>query len=279
LSTADLPAAITIFWFRRDLRLHDNAGLYHALKSRNAVLPLFIFDKHILEALDDKSDKRVHFIHRTLETLQSNLKSIGSGILVKHGYPLEVWKDIISEYPVKEVYVNHDYEPYAIERDEEIRKLLFANGITFHTYKDQVIFEKGEVMKDDGTPYTVWTPYSRRWKEKIVDFYLASYQVEHYTNRFLKTAALTLPSLASIGFSITDAKFPPLSVTDEVIRHYHEQRDYPSANGTTRLSVHLRFGTISIRELVHRARAMNEKFLNELIWREFYQMISGIFPM
>lgn len=269
---------VSVFWFRRDLRLHDNAGLYHALISGRSVLPVFIFDKQILDQLSDKHDRRVHFINNTLLALQSALLNAGSTLIVKHGNPFEVWQDLMKEFTIAAVYTNHDFEPYAIARDESIRLLLQENGIQFYSFKDQVIFEKQEVVKDDGSPYTVWTPYSKKWKEKLNSFYLRSYPNEKYYGNFFQLPPADIPTLDQIGFGLSDAQFPPAIVTDEIILNYHQTRDFPSISGTSRLSVHLRFGTISIRDLIRRACSLNEKFLNELIWREFYQMILWHFP-
>lgn len=273
-----MKPTIAVFWFRRDLRLHDNAGLYHALKSGYKVLPLFIFDTEILDQLEDKRDRRVCFIHQSLMLLQSRLQAYGSDLQVKHGKPLEVWKTLLDTFDVIDVFTNHDYEPYAINRDEEIRDYLFSKNITLHTFKDQVIFEKNEVVKDDGTPYVVWTPYSKKWKEKLNDFYLKSYPVYDYSGNFLSLPAAPMPSLKEIGFEATNDDFPTPVLNDELIRNYQNTRDFPAIAGTSRLSVHLRFGTVSIREITRQAKFLNEKFLNELIWREFYQMILWHFP-
>lgn len=272
------PQQVSVFWFRRDLRLHDNAGLYHALISGRSVLPVFIFDKQILDQLIDKHDRRVHFINKALLVLQSALLNTGSSLIVKYGNPFQVWQDLLKEFSIGAVYTNHDFEPYARARDESIRLLLHENGIQFYSFKDQVIFEKQEVVKDDGSPYTVWTPYSKKWKEKLNSFYLRNYPDEKYFGNFFRLPPAGIPSLDQIGFGLSDEQFPPAIVTDEIILNYHHTRDFPGINGTSRLSVHLRFGTISIRDLIRRACSLNEKFLNELIWREFYQMILWHFP-
>lgn len=269
---------VSIFWFRRDLRLDDNAGLYHALRSGNPVLPIFIFDENILSKLEDKADRRVDFIHRTLEELKGQLRNLGSDLLVFHGTPLEVYKKLLSDYSVKAVYNNHDYEPYAQDRDKQIEELLNENGASFHTFKDQCIFEKDEVLKDDGKPYTVYTPYSKKWKAKVYDFYLSSYPTEKYFVNFLKFETAHFPSLEEIGFQKTDVDVPSSEVELDIIKNYHNKRDIPSIHGTSRLSVHLRFGTISIRKLSRMAQETNGKFLNELIWRDFYMMILWHFP-
>jgi deoxyribodipyrimidine photo-lyase len=269
---------VSIFWFRRDLRLDDNAALYHALHSGKPVLPVFIFDEKILSKLENKHDKRVDFIHRTLTELKSELKKLGSDLLVFHGTPFRVYKKLISEYSVKSVFTNHDYEPYAKERDAEIAALLNENGASFKTFKDQCIFEKDEVLKDDGKPYTVYTPYSKKWKAKMNAFYLKSYPTEKYFSNFLKFQADSFPSLEEMGFEKTDVAVPSSDFELGIIKNYHKTRDVPSLSGTSRLSVHLRFGTISIRKLAKLAFETNEKFLNELIWRDFYMMILWHFP-
>lgn len=269
---------VSIFWLRRDLRLDDNAALYHALHSGKPVLPVFIFDEKILSKLENKHDKRVDFIHRTLTELKSELKKLGSDLLVFHGTPFRVYKKLISEYSVKSVFTNHDYEPYAKERDAEIAALLNENGASFKTFKDQCIFEKDEVLKDDGKPYTVYTPYSKKWKAKMNAFYLKSYPTEKYFSNFLKFQADSFPSLEEMGFEKTDVAVPSSDFELGIIKNYHKTRDVPSLSGTSRLSVHLRFGTISIRKLAKLAFETNEKFLNELIWRDFYMMILWHFP-
>lgn len=269
---------ISIFWFRRDLRLQDNAGLYHALRSGTPIVPIFIFDTNILEELEDKGDKRVDFIHRQLTRLQEELTAIGSTLHVLTGSPLQCYKQLTETYDVAIVYTNHDYEPYAKQRDEAIAGFLTSKGITLHTYKDQVIFEKDEVLKDDGKPYTVYTPYSKKWKAKLNPFYIKPYPTEKYFNNFYQQPAIALPSLADIGFLHTDLDVVNPELDEAVAKEYHNTRDIPSVRGTTRLSVHLRFGTISIRQLAAQSGAINEKLLNELIWRDFYHMILWHFP-
>ncbi len=285
---------VNIFWFRRDLRLHDNAGLYHALKGEHPVLPLFIFDTNILDELEDKKDARVAFIHNEISNIYQQLKEQGSSIMVKYGKPIEVWSELLKEYHIGAVYTNHDYEPYARERDERVRKLLEDHNIPFHTFKDQVIFERDEVLKDDGNPYVVFTPYSRKWREKLqeklvtitnnegkeeeVSYYFKPYPSEDYLHNLHKTRALALIELSEMGFEPTDAEIPPKEVSRRLIKNYDQTRDYPAKQGTSRLSVHFRFGTISIREKALRAQRLNDTFLNELIWRDFYMMILAYFP-
>jgi deoxyribodipyrimidine photo-lyase len=270
--------AINICWFRRDLRLNDNAALYHALKGGLPVVPVFIFDKSILDLLEKKADKRVEFIHTALSNMNMQLVAMGSSTEVYYGFPTEVFRTLLGKYDVQKVFTNHDYEPYAKQRDEQIQQQLNAAGVSLHTYKDQVIFEKEEVTKDDGKPYTVFTPYSKRWKAKLNDADTKSYSTEQYFSNFYKQPAQEIPSLAKIGFEKTEAIFPPAAVQDEIVLKYKAQRDIPSIAGTSRLSVHLRFGTVSIRQLVNHVKDMNESFLNELIWRDFYHMILWNFP-
>lgn len=265
---AEMTAGVVV-WLRRDLRLHDNAALYHALKENSDVLPLFIFDTGILNNLEDRNDARVQFIHDSLSVLKAELEKLGSSLLVLQGNPVEIFKNLRP----RSVYINHDYEPYAIERDNAVSKI-----VDLKSYKDQVIFDKDEILKDDGTPYTVFTPYSRKWKATLSPFYTKSYPVEKYYKNFLKTKPLGMPALESIGFKKSDIAFPPRVIGQQVISNYHKQRDLPAVEGTSRLSVHLRFGTVSIRELVRIAIKKNETWLNELIWREFYQAILWHFP-
>ena len=271
--------AVSIFWFRRDLRLCDNAGLFHALKAGYPVLPLFIFDREILDRLDEKADARVQFIRDTLARMQEELVKYGSGLEVHYGHPLEVFSQLLSKYSVAKVFTNSDYEPYARERDAAVAKLLEKAGCSFHSYKDQVIFEKGEVLKDNGTPYTVFTPYSKRWKAALNDFYLKSYPVEKYTGCFYQRRPGRIPSLDSMGFKPSDIVIPSQTVNQRVIEKYKEQRDLPGIEGgTTRMGVHLRFGTVSIRELARKAQSSGDVYLGELIWRDFFHMILWHFP-
>ncbi len=274
----EIKQRLSIFWLRRDLRLNDNAALYYALKSEHPVLPLFIFDTEILDKLPNKKDARVHFIYNTLASLHGQLNLLGSGLLVKHGNPIDVWPKLMQEYDIAEVYTNHDYEKYAINRDEQVRGLLNSHGIGFYTFKDQVIFEKNEVLTGTGQPYTVFTPYSKKWKEKLNDFYLKSYPTEKYFNRFYQIDILNIPSLNDIGFEESGAEFPPPVVADSLVEKYGELRNFPALPATSRLSIHLRFGTVSIRELVRKAIPLSTTWLNELIWREFYMNILFHFP-
>jgi deoxyribodipyrimidine photo-lyase len=244
---------VHICWLRRDLRLHDNAALYHALKEGIPVIPVFVFDRSILDKLIDKQDRRVEFIHLAITAMQQQLQQLGSSLEVFYGFPAEVFQQLAEKYTIKKVFANHDYEPYAKERDEAIQQQLKAAGILFHTCKDQVIFEKDEVVKDDGKPYTVFTPYSRKWKAKLNEDFLKAYPLEQFTSNFHQQPAQPIPSLAEMGFTPTGLPFPPSSTQKEIIKQYKDQRDFPAIEGTSRLSVHLRFGTISILELAKQA--------------------------
>lgn len=273
-----MPSKINICWFRRDLRLHDNAALYHALKDANPVVPIFIFDKNILDELEDKKDRRVEFIHDALEKMQAQLVKKGSTLDVRYGFPDKIFTDLCKEYTIEKVFTNHDYEPYAKQRDQGIVKLLTSHGASLQTFKDQVMLERNEVLKDDGKPYTIFTPYSRKWKSIINEFYLSSYPTEKYIRNFHKQKEKKIPTLASMQFEAAGQEFPSAKAKQDIIRNYDKQRDIPSIPGTSRLSVHLRFGTISIRELAREGDSLNETFFKELIWRDFYQMILWHFP-
>lgn len=267
-----------MFWYRRDLRLNDNSGLYHALKSGLKVLPIFIFDTEILDKLEDKTDARVTFIYQRIEFLKTELEKIASSIQVFNTTPLEAFTQLSTAYNIAEVYTNHDYEGYAIARDIEIKNYLNANGSAFYTYKDQCIFEKNEVLSNAQTPYTVFTPYSRKWKEKINDFFLKSYPTEKYFNFFLKIETQNIPTLKKLGFEKSPINFPKPTTSDDLIKNYFEQRNFPGIAGTSLLGIHLRFGTISIRDCARKAQKLSETWLNELIWRDFYFNILHYFP-
>lgn len=273
-----MKPAINIFWFRRDLRLHDNAGLFHALKGGLPVLPLFIFDRNILDELEDKKDRRLNFIYQALQAMKAELNSLGSDLEIRYGFPAAVFMELMKEYRITHVFCNHDYEPYARKRDEEISTLLAGQGSGFHGFRDQVIFEKNEVVRDNGAPYSIFTPYSRKWKKMLDETRLRPFPCHRYFQGFLQRKPKKMISLDEIGFSAMAYSFPPATWHRELLRDYDRLRDYPAENGTTRLSVHLRFGSISIRALLKDALSLNPVFLNELIWREFYQMILWHFP-
>ena len=269
---------ISFFWFRRDFSLHDNAGLFHALKSGKPILPIFIFDTEILDKLEIRSDKRVQFIYDEVSRLKSELEKLGSSFLVKIGKPTQVWKEIADEFNIDTIFANRDYEPYGRQRDKELYQWFQSKNISFRGYKNQVIFEKSEVVKEDGTPYLVFTPYMKKWKSLCNEFYLKSYPSEKYFQFFYKTAPFNLPTIEDIGFEQVKINVPSREFDNQIIDNYDQTRDFPSVKGTSRLSLHLRFGTISIRQLARFAYEHNEKYLNELIWREFYMMILYHFP-
>ena len=269
---------VNIFWFRRDLRLIDNAGLYHALKSENPVLPVFIFDKNILDKLADKTDRRVAFIHAALEEMQSFLIKMGSSLQIFYTTPLEVFEKLSEKYNIEKVFANNDYEPYAKERDDAVASLLKTKSASLNTFKDHVIFEKDEVIKDDGKPYTVFTPYSKKWKAVLNNFHLKSYPTEKYFKNFYLQVAQTILPLTAIGFTNITQPFPSKELHEQLIIKYQEQRNFPAVAGTSKLGVHLRFGTVSIRQIAQQCMGLSQTFLNELIWRDFYQMILWHFP-
>lgn len=274
----DKKSTLAVFWFRRDLRLDDNAGLYHALKGEHPVLPLFIFDREILDKLQDKDDARVTFIYNEIEKINTELKKHGSSLLVLYDKPEHAWDKLLKEYNVAAVFTNRDYEPYAKNRDNAIAEKLKKHNISFNSYKDQVVFDRGEVMKADGSPYTVYTPYMRKWYETLKPFYLKAYPNKKYFRNFFKTHALPVPSLKDMGFEKSSMEFPGKGY-ERYIADYAEKRDFPGIHGTTHIGLHLRFGTVSIRELASEAnKHHNKTWLNELIWREFYMMILDNFP-
>ena len=269
---------VNVFWFRRDLRLEDNHGLFLALSENLPVLPVFIFDTEILCNLSNRKDARVHFIHQQLTRIQRDLQKSGRGLVVCQGKPLDVWKDLSARFLIRAVFANHDYEPYAKERDKEIKDFLALQGIEFHTFKDQVIFEKDDILKNDGTPYVVFTPFSRKWRETLQEPDLISFPSEKLIKRMVPLEKTDIMSLQDLGFEKTERTFGPPEIDIELIRKYHLQRDYPGIKGTTGLSTHLRFGTISIRTCVRHALESSQIWLGELIWREFFMMILNHFP-
>jgi deoxyribodipyrimidine photo-lyase len=266
---------ITFFWFRRDLRLDDNVGLFHALASKYPVIPLFIFDDLILDGLPI-NDARIGFIQENLSIINNQLKAIGSSLLVKKGKTIAVWQAFLEEFDVKSVFFNKDYEPYAIQRDHAIGALLQANNIGFYSFKDQVIFDEREITKTDGLPYTVYTPYKNKW--------LAQYRSIAPVPEYDATPAFSnwyksdfvFPTLQQIGFEESLIKVKPYNL--KFIANYQDIRDFPALDKTSYLSPHLRFGTVSIRKLVHWAFHKNQVFLSELIWREFFMQIVFSFP-
>jgi deoxyribodipyrimidine photo-lyase len=268
---------ISIFWFRRDLRFIDNTGLYYALSERNPVLPIFIFDRNILDKLP-KADARVEFIQRTLEQLNKTLKDKNSGIKTFYTTPIEAFKELSKTYTLEAVYTNRDYEPYALERDSEIENFLKEQGVSFFTFKDHVIYEKEEIVSGSGSFYKVFTPYSKSWKEKYKANPPETKPSALYFDNWVRLKEEKVHSLEAMGFRHTDITIPSNTVDEERIKHYSEKRDIPALDATSRLGIHLRFGTISIRQLAEKALNLNETFLNELIWRDFYAMILANNP-
>lgn len=269
----------TIFWHRRDLRFEDNAGLYHALKNSDKVVPIFIFDSEILSKLTS-DDQRVLYIHQEIGKLKLKYQSFNSDLKVYYGNPVDLIPKICTDFQVDTLYTNKDYEPYAISRDKTTYEVLQSRNVNFIAKKDHVIFEKNEVLKADNSPYTVFTPYSRRWKEKLSDFYLKTYPTEKYVSNLAHfTEKESLITLKEMGFtSEIKNHFPGLEINKSLISKYNQTRDFPFVNGTSRMSLALRFGTISIRFLAKNTMKLNETYLNELIWRDFYQMILYHFP-
>lgn len=269
---------VAIFWFRRDLRLEDNTGLYHALQSGLPILPLFIFDTDILSQLEDKHDRRVDFIHQVLTSLQIQLEAVGSSLCVKTGKPIDVFTQLVEEYDIKLVYTNRDYEKYTLQRDNDVKVFLQTKSIELFTFKDQVIFESNEVLKGNGEPYTIFTPYSKIWKQNFSEKSCLSLPSQQLANQFIKVDKMVVPTLSEIGFQKMDMIYIPPILDEGIIATYDETRNLPAVEGTTRLSVHLRFGTVSIRKLVAQAVKLNDQWLNELIWREFFMSILVNFP-
>ena len=268
-----------LFWHRRDLRIDDNKGLFEALKQNEIVHPIFIFDKSILDKLP-KNDQRILFIYQEIESLKKSYQNLGSDLWVYYGEPSEIIPKIAQELNCSSVYFNNDYEPYALQRDQEIQVSLNNIKIEFIGNKDHVIFEKNEVLKDDGKPYTIFTPYSRKWKANLKEEDLREYSIEKYSGNLVQKqqgeASITLKEM---GFeSKVLHYFPDRIAKNEILKNYHLSRNFPAVKGTSKLSLHLRFGTISIRKLALIAREQNETYLNELIWRDFYQMIIFHFP-
>ena len=276
-----IQSNISIFWFRRDLRLEDNTGLNRALESGHPVLALFIFDDEILRELP-ADDPRVVFIYETLLEMDGQLKKWGSSLKILKGSPLQVWSEILDEYDIKEVFTNRDYEPYAISRDKSVEDLLSQKGIAFKTFKDQVIFEGNEVLKDDGKPYHVFTPYKNKWLRKFSDsgFKVGEavrqeVSVGDYRAQFVQRT-FDFPSMEVLGLKEASIKVRPYELS--IAGSYDKNRDYPAIDGTSHLGPHLRFGTVSIRKIIQALDPSHEVFLSELIWREFFMQILYHYP-
>ena len=274
-----MKQTVNIFWFRRDLRLDDNVGLYEALSHKNKVLPIFIFDSQILNKLE-KDDARVTFIYESLQNITTTLKQkFNSNVAVFHGAPLNIYKSLIKDYNIEYVFTNHDYEPYARERDSKLEALLLENNIKFETFKDQVIFEKSDIVKSDGTPYLVYTPYMKRWKDTFRKLDFKSYPSENLLSNLIQNNSIANLSLSDIGFEKSNQNIAPYKINASLIKSYEATRNFPAQDSTSKLGPHLRFGTVSIRNMVKKAIAeTNEIFWQELIWREFFMQILWHFP-
>lgn len=274
-----MQTPLHICWLRRDLRLHDQAALFEALKSGPTVA-LFIFDREILDRLEDRDDARVQFIHQTLNQLALDIAAAGGTLITRYGHPLTVWKTLLEEFPIAAVYANHDYEPYAIQRDKDIKTLLNQRGIGFHTFKDQVIFEKDEVLSATGKPYTVYTPYSKTWLKKLENtYYLKSYPTEKYFHHWHRMPLHHgVVPLEVMEFKSVPTRFPSVVPPVERIKKYEETRNYPALDATSHLGIHLRFGTLSVRQLAAQTAALSHTYLKELIWREFFAQILWHYP-
>ena len=270
---------IAVFWVRRDLRFEDNVGLYFALSENINVLAIFIFDPEILDHLP-KNDARVQFIHESLTKIHYILQKKGKTIHIYHDTPSKVFKHLSETHHITAVYTNHDYEPYALERDKEINDFLKTKNIAFKTYKDQVIFEKNEVIKADGKPYLVYTPYKNKWKTVFRNQKLAFYPSEDFLDNLINESPKPIISLTELGFEPSSIKVLPYTASPSLIETYEDTRNFPAIeNGTSKLGPHLRFGTVSIRKMVKKAIAQkNEIFWSELIWREFFMQILWHFP-
>ena len=268
---------LTLFWFRRDLRVQDNVGLFHALEQSEQVLPVFIFDQSILQKLP-KKDARVELILQALGYINDAMKGNQCTVGMYHGVPKAILNDLIDRYPFDRVVTNRDYEPYARERDQEIEEFLATRGISFETYKDQVIFEKDEVTKDDGKPYVVYTPYSRKWLKAYEESLPKKYPSENLLHKLYPEIQPTL-TLEDLGFEPQDHDTPKFQFDDAVIDAYEDTRNFPALDQTSRLGPYLRFGLVSVRELVQKAaNRPNNTFLKELVWREFFMQILWHFP-
>lgn len=265
---------LSAFWFRRDLRLEDNTALYQALKSGKKVLPVFIFDQQILTDLP-WNDARVTFIYDTLRAIDQELRKYGRSLCVRIGNPQEVWAELIEEFALKAIYTNEDYEPYAIKRDQEIKELVHAHEVEFHSYKDQVVFGPTEILKpSDNHPYTIYTPYKNRWLERYHENPCELLPSPDKKNFF--ESSYEFPSLEQVGFQRSEIKVNDYDLSR--LDQYDKHRDFPAEDGTSYLSVHLRFGTVSIRQVIEQLKPTDKVFLSELIWREFFMQILYHFP-
>jgi deoxyribodipyrimidine photo-lyase len=269
---------VNIFWFRRDLRVDDNHGFFKALNAGLPVVPVFIFDPAILAQFPNPNDARLTFIHRCLTELDREFRKFNSSLQVYVSSPEVVFGQLASKYSIHSVFTNTDYEPAAIIRDQKVAQILQSKGIEFHSFKDQIIFHQNEVVKADGSPYTVFTPYSKKWKEKLASHPIPVYESEKHLYSLKHLSSDYFPELVEIGYQQQNISFPENNFDHSLIENYAKTRDFPAENGTSRLGIHLRFGTISIRKLTQFAQMHSEVFLNELIWRNFYMDILWHFP-
>jgi deoxyribodipyrimidine photo-lyase len=267
----------SIFWFRRDLRLYDNRGLWHALSENQNVIPLFIFDTGILDELN-RNDARVEFIYNTISEISERLKKAGKSLLVLHGNPLQIFRELAEKFSLVSVYTNRDHEPYGIERDKQVEIFLQSKGISFRTFTDHLLFEKGEILSGIGKPYTVYTPFSKKCLEILKPKHYRPYPSEELLHNLSGVSGFSFPTFKELGFVSSGIPIPPTETQDELIAGYHETRDLPYLEGTSRLGIHLRFGTISIRRLFEKAMSLNPVFTKELLWREFFAHILWHFP-
>lgn len=267
---------VVVFWFRRDLRLEDNLGLSKALATGVPVLPIFIFDKGILGKLEDRFDRRLDYIHQSLDKINHELKGLGATLNTFHGDPLKIYQTLHEKYEIHGVYCNRDYEPSAIQRDREIFDFFKSAGILFKATKDQVIFDKNDILKSDGTPYTVYTPYAKRWRENLESTNYA--EISGSEGQFFQQKHAPIMTLETLGFQKTGFSLSAPVLNPKIIDTYHKYRDYPALQATTHLGIALRFGTISIRKCVNFARQHNDVWLSELIWREFFMQILYHYP-
>jgi deoxyribodipyrimidine photo-lyase len=262
-----------LFWFRRDLRLEDNIGLHNAIQSGRKVICLFIFDRNILDKIETINDSRVNFIHNRVQIINNNLNKLNSSIIIKYGFIEQSMKEVFNEYNIECIYVNKDYEPYARERDNMVKKLAESRGIGFRSYKDQVIFEQNDILKKDETPYTIYTPYMKAWRNKLHKKDYTEYYTDLKQNNFAQIGKKEIPKLESMGFKKSKIIVPDYDISNKIIDNYAEYRDYPAINSTSNLGPHLRFGTVSIRHIIRKTINSDPKFVNELVWREFFMQI------
>jgi deoxyribodipyrimidine photo-lyase len=269
---------VNVFWFRRDLRVDDNHGLFQALNAGLPVVPVFIFDPAILSQFPDPKDARLTFIHQNLSAIDREFRKFNSSLQVYFSSPEVVFGRLSTKYLIQTVFANTDYEPVSITRDQKVAKILLEKGVGFISYKDQVIFHQDEVVKANGSPYTVYTPYSRKWKEELVRQPIKYFSSEKLLQNLKPLSSDYFPELQEIGYQLQSRSFPEKDFDQALVEKYAETRDFPAENGTSRLGIHLRFGTISIRKLTRFAQTHSEVFLNELIWRNFYMDILWHFP-